>query len=64
MDAFRFFNFLISTFSLPLISNSYFYSNGSLTNENILSKSGRCFFIKFNKKLVFPNHVPPIIKIL
>ena len=40
MNAFGFFKFLVPTFFLLLISNSYLDSNGCLTCKETLSKSG------------------------
>ena len=64
MNAFGFFNFFISTFSLPLITNCYFDSYGPCTYKYILSISGRRYFIKFSNALVLLDPEPPVIKIL
>ena len=59
-----FFSFLIPSFSLPLINDWYYDSNGWLAYKWILSTSDCSFFIKFNNTFAFPDPEPPIIKIL
>ena len=56
MNASEFFNFLIPTFFLLLISNYSFDSNGSLSYNKCSSK--------FSNTLVLPDPKPPVIKIL
>ena len=56
------FNCLMSTFSIPFISNWYYNSNESLAYEYILSTSDRLYSIWFSNTFVLPDPESSIIK--